>query len=70
MAVNVLVCDRIHPLVVIAPSTDVTVGVLQLSVAVALPSAALISVLLGLQAAGVCVTVIVGGVLSLIKVIV
>ena len=48
VAVNVLVCDLVHvPL--ITPSKEVTVGVLQLSVAVALPSAASICAAVGLQ---------------------
>jgi hypothetical protein len=68
VAVNVLVCVRVHPVPAIEPSTAVTVGVPQLSVAVALPNAALISAVLGLQGAGVCVTVIVGGVASTVLV--
>jgi hypothetical protein len=47
--VKVLVCDVIHPLVVCGPSTDVTVTLLQLSVAVAVPRALLISCPTGLQ---------------------
>ena len=46
-AVNVLTCDLKHPLVVIAPSLEVMVGVPQASVAVAVPSEVLRSV--GLQ---------------------
>ena len=48
-AVNVLTCDLKHPLVVIAPSLDVTIGVLHAAVAVAEPSAAVISEADGLQ---------------------
>ena len=72
VAAKVRVCDLVHPLllVVIAPSLVVSVTVPQASVAVAVPSAALISAELGLQGAGVWVTVIVGGVTSLVKVIV
>ena len=51
VAVNVLVCDLIHvPLT--GPSLDVTVGVPQASVAVAVPSAALMAADDGLQPAG------------------
>ena len=46
-AVNVLICDLKHPLLLIAPSVNVTVGVPQASVAVAVPSEVLISI--GLQ---------------------
>ena len=43
-AVNVLVCERAHPLLSIAPSPAVIVGMpRQLSVAVAVPNAAFIS---------------------------
>ena len=49
MAVNVLVCDREHPLLDTEPSLDVTVGVLTASVAVAVPSASLIAPAEGLQ---------------------
>ena len=48
-AINVLVCDTEHEEVVIVPSVDVIVVVLQPSVAVAVPSAALISEAEGLQ---------------------
>jgi len=41
--VNVLICDLKHPLLVIAPSFDVTIGVLHAAVAVAEPRAAVIS---------------------------
>ena len=49
MAVNVLVCVLVHPSVATAPSLDVTVGVLQPSVAVALPRADSIAAAVGLQ---------------------
>jgi len=72
VAVNVLVCDREHPLLVTAPSDDVTVGVLQASVAVAEPSAALIAADVGLQPrlpfAGIPVAVMVGAVISTVHV--
>ena len=48
-AVNVLVCDALHEVVVIVPSVAVIVVVLQPSVAVAVPSAAEISEAEGLQ---------------------
>jgi hypothetical protein len=48
-AVNVLVCDALQELVVIAPSLTVIVGVLQPSVAVAEPRALAISLAAGLQ---------------------
>jgi hypothetical protein len=43
LAVHVLVCERLHPSVVTLPSLEVTVGVPQPSVAVAVPNALLIS---------------------------
>jgi hypothetical protein len=49
LAVNVLVCEAEHEVVVIAPSLDVIVGAAQPSVAVAVPKAAAISDELGLQ---------------------
>jgi hypothetical protein len=49
LAVNVLVCEALHEEVVIVPSVDVIVVVLQPSVAVAVPRAAEISVAEGLQ---------------------
>ena len=49
LAVNVLVCEALHEVVVIVPSVDVIVGVLQPSVAVAEPSAAEIADEVGLQ---------------------
>jgi hypothetical protein len=48
-AVNVLVCEAEQEAVVIVPSVDVIVVVLQPSVAVAVPSAALIADEVGLQ---------------------
>ena len=70
VAVNVLVCDLLHPLVTIAPSVDVTVGVLQPSVAVAVPSAPLIVAVDGLHpsANAFPVAVIVGAVTSSVHV--
>jgi hypothetical protein len=69
VAVNVLVCEREHPLLVTAPSDDVTVGVPQASVAVADPNAALMAADVGLHPsaplAGVPVAVIVGAVTSI-----
>lgn len=49
LAVNVLVCVRPHPLLCKAPSLEETVVTPQASVAVAVPSAALISPAVGLQ---------------------
>ena len=49
MAVNILVCEAVHPVVVIIPSTDDIVAVLQPSVAVALPRAILIADEVGLH---------------------
>ena len=62
VAVNVLVCEKIHPLFVTGPSTEVGVTGPQLSVAVAEPRAALMAAADGLHPAGsgVCVTLIVG----------
>jgi hypothetical protein len=48
-AVKVLTCDQAQPLLVSAPSVNVTIGVLQVAVAVAEPSAAVISEAEGLQ---------------------
>ena len=48
-AINVLVCEALHEVVVIVPSVDVIVVVLQPSVAVAEPSAAEIADEVGLQ---------------------
>ena len=52
VAVNVLICDLKHPLLLIVPSLELTVGVPQASVAVAVPSAALIAAADGLQPGG------------------
>ena len=49
IAVHVLVCDREQEVVTIEPSLDVNVEPPQSSVAVAVPSAALISLATGLQ---------------------
>ena len=49
LAVNILLCEALHEVVVIVPSVDVIVVVLQPSVALAVPSAALISEAEGLQ---------------------
>jgi len=66
VAVNVLVWERLHPLVEMEPSTKVIVGVLQPSVAVAEPRAPLIAAEDGLQPAFklLPLAVMVGGVLS------
>src|SRR5258705_355030 len=70
VAVNVLVCDLIHPLLLIDPVLTVTVGVPQASVAVALPSAASIAAAVGLHPSGASlpVAVIVGAVRSSVQV--
>src|SRR6266487_1402443 len=49
VAVHVLVCERPQPLLCTAPSDEVSVGVLHASVATALPNAALIADVDGLQ---------------------
>jgi hypothetical protein len=49
IAVNVLVCERLHPLLITGPSLNVSVGVPQASVAVAPSSAADIETPVGLQ---------------------
>src|SRR5688500_9334950 len=49
IAVHVLVCERLHPLLVTLPSLEDTVGTPQASVAVAVPSALLISLAAGLH---------------------
>jgi len=49
IAVNVLVCDAVQPVVLTAPSDDVIVGVLHPSVAVAFANAVLIAPAVGLQ---------------------
>ena len=69
VAVKVLVCVEMHPLTDTAPSDDVTFGTLQLSVAVAVPRALLISCPTGLHKNKVVpVAVIVGACRSLVKV--
>jgi hypothetical protein len=69
-AVNVLVCERLHPLLITRPSLCDTVGIPQASVAVAVPSAAPISFAEGLHPSDVPVppVVITGGVLSVVYV--
>ena len=69
-ALNVLVCEAAHPLVITAPSVTVTAGEPQTAVAVAEPSAALISEADGLQprVATAPVTIIVGGLGALVQV--
>src|SRR4030095_11187366 len=69
-AVNVLVCDEDELVGDTAPSLELTVGVPQASVAVAVPSAALISEACGLHAnvSVVPPEVIVGGIRSLVHV--
>ena len=49
IAVNVLVCERLHPLLTIGPSVVVNVGVPQASKALATPSIVGIAVGAGLQ---------------------
>src|SRR5678815_1062978 len=49
IAVNVLVWVRLHPLLIIAPSDDTSIGMPQASVAVPTPSAAVIEDAAGLQ---------------------
>jgi hypothetical protein len=72
VAVNVLVCIRVHPSLDILPVDEVTVGLPQASVAVAEPNAASIAAADGLQPrfplAGVPVAVIVGAVTSTVHV--
>ena len=72
VAVNVLVCERRHPLLCIAPVDEVTVAVPQASVAVAEPNAASIAAEVGLHPRaplpGVPVAVIVGAVTSTVHV--
>ena len=70
VAVQVLVWLLAHPLLTTAPSVDVSVGVPQASVAVAVPSAALISEAVGLhdKVNAAPVAVIAGGVVSSVHV--
>ena len=69
-AVNVLVCEALHEVVVTGPSETITAGVLQAAVAVAEPRAALISEAEGLQpsVATAPVIIIVGGLGALVHV--
>lgn len=66
LAVKVLVCERLQLELITAPSVAVTVGMLQTSVAVAVPKDASISEAAGLQDdnPGAVDKVTVGGVLS------
>jgi hypothetical protein len=66
IAVNVLVCDRLQPLLITPPSIEVTVGDPHASVEVAVPNAAVISVADGLhpKLKGVPVAFNTGAVLS------
>jgi hypothetical protein len=70
IAVHVLVCERLQTVLVTGPSLEDNVGVLHTSVAVAVPSALLISPADGLQPSEVVVppVVIAGGVTSTIHV--
>src|SRR5688500_20101505 len=56
VAVNVLVCERLHPSLLTLPSLVDTVGTPQASVAVAVPSALLISLAAGLHPSVVVVS--------------
>ena len=69
-AENVLVCEALHEVVVIGPSETITAGVLHAAVAVAEPSAAVISEADGLQpsVATAPVIIIVGGLGTLVHV--
>jgi hypothetical protein len=66
VAVHVLVCARPHPLLTIAPSVEVSVGVPQASVAVAVPNAPFIVAVDGLHPSSSAppVAVTVGAVIS------
>ena len=70
LAFHLLVCERVHSLEITAPSLCVKVGVLQASLAVAVPNAATTVAAVGLQPAFSVVppAVIVGGVRSAIQV--
>jgi hypothetical protein len=70
LAVNVLVCERLHPLLLTLPSLEDTVGTPQASVAVAVPNAPLISPADGLHPRDVPVPPVVntGGVRSAVQV--
>jgi len=69
-AVNVLICEALHALVVIGPSVKLITGILQAAVAVAEPRAAVISEAAGLQPSVTSVyePVKTGGVLSAVQV--
>jgi hypothetical protein len=69
-AINVLVCEALHPLVITAPSVKVTIGVPHAAVAVAEPSAAVISEAEGLQPSVTEAgdTIIVGGLGAFVQV--
>jgi hypothetical protein len=70
VAVNVLVCEALQEVVDIVPSVNVTVGVPQASLALAVPNAASISEEAGLHPRDVAVpvAVITGGIRSLVQV--
>ena len=70
LAVNVLVCVRLHPLLCKAPSLEETVVAPHATVAIAVPSAPLISPAVGLQpnVEPVPPAVIVGAVMSSVHV--
>ena len=70
VALNVLVCARLHPVLCTGPSLDTIVGALHASVADAFPSATLMTAAVGLQPniVDVPITVSAGGVRSLIQV--
>ena len=70
VAVHVLVCDLLQPVVITAPSVDVSVGVLQPSVAVAVPNAVSIAAVDGLHpsASALPIAVITGPVASSVQV--
>src|SRR5688500_20294109 len=70
IAVNVLVCERMHPLLVTLPSLEDRVGTPHASVAVAVPSALLISLATGLHPSVVVVPPVVstGGDTSAVQV--
>jgi len=69
-AVNVLVCERKHPLLLTEPVVVVTVGVPHASVAEALPNAASIAALVGLHPSGASMPLAVsdGGAISSVQV--
>ena len=71
IAVNVLVCEKVQPVVTTVASLCVTVGIPHASVAVAVPSAALISEAVALQlSVVVAVSVMTGAVTSTVLVMV